>query len=113
MQIEKRQFEDRIDYGYFKGDVFIRHREDGPAIEYANGAKIWCLYGMRHREDGPAIEYADGDKVWFIHGKHHREDGPAIELVNGNKEWYLEGKEIEGKNFEKALKIYKLSKLCK
>jgi hypothetical protein len=30
MQIEKREYEDGIDYGYFKGDVFIRHREDGP-----------------------------------------------------------------------------------
>jgi len=39
------------------------HREDGPAVEYANGGKEWYLNGKRHREDGPAIEYADGRKL--------------------------------------------------
>ena len=33
------------------------HREDGPAIEGANGSKYWYLNGKLHREDGPAIEY--------------------------------------------------------
>ena len=47
-----------------------------------------------HREDGPAIEYADGTKHWFIDGKRHREDGPAVECANGDKEWYLHGKEV-------------------
>jgi hypothetical protein len=26
----------------------------------------------RHREDGPAVEYADGDKAWYKNGKLHR-----------------------------------------
>ena len=60
----------------------------------ANGTKEWYLNGKRHREDGPAIEYASGDKYWFLNGKRHREDGPAIELANGNKRWFLNGKEI-------------------
>ena len=25
--------------------------------------------GQLHREDGPAIEYADGRKYWYINGK--------------------------------------------
>jgi hypothetical protein len=69
-----------------------QHREDGPAVEYANGDKWWYLNGKRHREDGPAIERAKGDKWWYLNGKYHREDGPAIELANGTKEWYLNGK---------------------
>jgi hypothetical protein len=44
---------------------------------------------IRHREDGPAIEYADGDKWWYLNGRLHREDGPAIEYTNGLKSWYL------------------------
>ena len=36
-----------------------------------------------HREDGPAIEYADGGKDWYFNGKLHRIDGPAVEIVNG------------------------------
>ena len=55
---------------YFKDkEMTIRHREDGPACKYANGAKAWYLNGKPHREDGPAIEYADGYIVWFLNGK--------------------------------------------
>ena len=46
-----------------------RHREDGPAIEWFNGNKYWCLYGELHREDGPAIECSDGDKEWYLNGE--------------------------------------------
>ena len=67
------------------------HREDGPAVEWADGTKSWWLNGQRHREDGPAIEYADGDKKWFLNGQCHREDGPAIEYANGVKWWYRNG----------------------
>jgi len=56
------------------------------AIEYRNEQ------GLFHREDGPAIEYADGAKEWRQHGKLHRLDGPAIELVDGYKEWWVNGR---------------------
>jgi len=79
----------------------IPHREDGPAIEYANGTKEWFLNGKRHREDGPAIERANGDKVWFLNNKLHREDGPAVERANGFKEWWLNDKEAT------ALEVFK------
>ena len=68
------------------------HREDGPAIELADGSKYWWLNGKRHREDGPAFELADGSKHWYLNGKLHREDGPAVEWSNGSKYWYLNGK---------------------
>ena len=55
------------------------------------GDTFWKLNGKRHREDGPAIEYASGSKHWFINGKRHREDGPAIEFVGGEEQWYLNG----------------------
>jgi hypothetical protein len=70
------------------------HREDGPAIEYADGHKYWYLKGKLHREDGPAIEYADGHKEWYLKDKLHREDGPAIESANGYKYWCLNGKKL-------------------
>ena len=80
------------------------HREDGPAIEYADGDKEWYLNGKRHREDGPAIEYANGDKEWFLNGELHREDGPAYEGTNGTKIWYLNGKQLTEKQFNKKMK---------
>ena len=71
----------------------VVHREDGPAIEWANGSKEWCLNGQRHREDGPAVELANGSKAWWLNDKLHREDGPAIEWANGTNEWWLNGKQ--------------------
>ena len=52
----------------------------------------YTLNGKLHREDGPAIEYADGDKEWYLHGKLHRIGGPAIERANGHKEYWIDGK---------------------
>ena len=46
------------------------------------------------REDGPAVEYSDGDRVWYLNGIRHREDGPAIEWEDGNRWWYLNGQSI-------------------
>ena len=65
--------------------------------------------GQLHRENGPAIEYADGTKVWYYHGKLHREDGPAIESANGSKVWFYQDKIIDccdsQQKFEKLLKL--------
>ena len=63
------------------------------------GTKEWYLNGQRHREDGPAVEYANGDKYWYLNGKLHREDGPAIEYADGEKEWLLNDKELTEDQF--------------
>ena len=59
-----------------------------------DGTKYWYLNGKLHREDGPAIEYANGIKVWCLNGKFHREDGPAFENVYGTVKWFLNDKEV-------------------
>ena len=74
------------------------HRENAPAIEWANGDKEWYLHGKRHRENAPAIERANGDKYWYLHGKLHREDAPAIEYANGIKYWRLHGERYDDAN---------------
>ena len=91
------------------------HREDGPAIECANGNYVYCRNGLRHREDGPAVEWGDieyyrnglrhrwggpaleranGDKLYYSHGQLHRDNGPAIEWANGDQEYWLHGKKV-------------------
>lgn len=67
------------------------HREDGPAVEGANGTKEWYLNGLRHRVDGPAYEEPNGDQEWLVNGVLHRSDGPAIEDIDGYQAWYLNG----------------------
>jgi hypothetical protein len=76
---------------WYYNDLNQYHREDGPAIEYANGTKSWFLNGQPHREDGPAVECADGTKYWCRNGQYHREDGPAIDYANGTKYWCRNG----------------------
>jgi hypothetical protein len=56
-------------YYYCDAGQSILHRDDGPAIEYANGSKYWYQNGKLHRDDGPAVEYADGSKDWRLNGK--------------------------------------------
>ena len=45
------------------------HRENGPAIEYADGTKCWYQNGLLHRTDGPTIEYPDGSKWWYLNDR--------------------------------------------
>jgi hypothetical protein len=86
------------------------HREDGPAIEWAEGSgdKCWYLYGELHREDGPAFEGTDGVKIWFLNGELHREDGPAVEEANGCKEWWYQGKKLDCNSQEEFERLMKL-----
>jgi hypothetical protein len=69
-------------------------------IVYENGSRKWYNEeGKYHREDGPAVEYTDGSKLWFRDGKLHREDGPATEYSDGEKYWYLNGVEYSEEEF--------------
>ena len=71
------------------------HREDGPAIIYSNGSKVWYRNGLCHRDDGPAVIDSDGFKAWYKNGLYHRDDGPAIIHNDGTKEWYKNGVRIK------------------
>lgn len=67
-------------------------REDGPAIEYADGSTAWYKNGNQHRIGGPAIETSDGLKQWYEEDQLHRDgDLPAVENPNGRKEFWLRG----------------------
>ena len=66
---------------------------------YDNRDKHWYLNDKLHREDGPAVECANGNKYWYRDGKLHREDGPAEEHTNGYKAWYLNGRLLTEEEF--------------
>ena len=75
------------------------------------GTKIWYLKGIFHREDGPAIEWADGSKAWYLKGERHREGGPAIERANGSKAWYLNGERLTEQDWKIEMRKIKIGKL--
>ena len=82
MEIEKREYWNRVEWGYWEGDEFILHREGGPAIERNTGSMFWYYHGKLHREDGPARELSDGAKSWWYHGHEAKNEKEFY-----NKEW--------------------------
>jgi hypothetical protein len=42
----------------------------GTLFEDHFGTNYWIINGHFHREDGPAIEYANGNKEWFLNGEY-------------------------------------------
>lgn len=75
-----------------------RMRGESPVARLAPGAtRYWTNgKGFIHRDDGPAIEYDDGSKVWATNGEYHRLDGPAYEsvLVDFSCVYFVRGKAI-------------------
>ena len=82
------------------------HRDEGPAVEYANGRKEWYQNDHIHRINGPAIEYPNGNKEWWQNGQRHRVDGPAITRADGSKAWCINGKRLTEDEFNQAVKQY-------
>jgi len=85
---------------YYKDRALTKlHRLDGPAVEYADGSKMWYVDGQLHRLDGPAFEAADGCKYWYVDGQLHRLDGPAVQYADGRKYWFVDGKSLSEEKF--------------
>ena len=81
------------------------HRDNGPAVIWADGTKFWYQNGLRHRTDGPAIEWANGTKEWFQNGQRHCIDGVAIDYANGCKRWLIHGVEMSEAEFNQRVKL--------
>jgi len=58
----------------------------------AEGNRYWRFDGMLHREDGPAAELNNGARLYYYRNVLHRANGPAIIWPNGHEEWWLHGK---------------------
>jgi phenylpyruvate tautomerase PptA (4-oxalocrotonate tautomerase family) len=71
-------------------------------IVYECGTQHWYLNGELHREDGPAVKWADGTCHWYVNGKLHREDGPATIREDGTRYWWLNGKQVTEQEAGKA-----------
>lgn len=85
------------------------HREDGPAVEWADGTRQWWIDGQElteeefisrtqgntSKDDQPVMkEYTDGTRMWCLpDGRPHREDGPAVERASGTRMWFLNGQQ--------------------
>jgi hypothetical protein len=70
---------------FYKNDIDQYHREDGPAVIFGIGLRLWYLNGVMHREDGPAIIYSNGSgNEYYLNGKEYTEDAYiTIQFFNG------------------------------
>jgi len=62
---------------------------------YIDRTEWFNIQGQRHREDGPAIEYANGSRFWYLNGKAISEK----EFYLKPKTYEGEEVEIEGKTY--------------
>ena len=70
----------------------------------ARGNRAWYLNSICYREDGPAVEWADGGRAWRNEdGYLHREDGPAVDWASGTREWWLNGKYMTEEQHRRAV----------
>ncbi len=59
-----------------------------------DGNKYWLFNNKLHREDGPAVEYADGTKQWYLNGEQFTETDFTFET-----EWCKQTQKIRVSNF--------------
>ena len=64
--------------------------------------------GVKHRVNGPAVEYHLNMKCWYQNGKLHRLDGPSVECHDGDKVWYYQGEKIKCNTQEEFERLIKL-----
>ena len=72
------------------------------ADEY-DTVRYFNAQGQLHRVYGPAVEYADGEKVWCQNGQLHRLDGPAVEWTGGSCAWFIDGNEFTEAEWQHAV----------
>jgi hypothetical protein len=77
------------------------HRDDGPAIEYQDGAADWFHHGALTKKlypTGTVVFYrdiADGFEEDERLVVKHRVDGPAVIRWEGLELWFVEDKQID------------------
>ena len=68
----------RIQDIFWYDDENRLHRQDGPAIEYADGGRAWLKHGLMHRLAGPAVVYAGGHTEWWIDNRRYDQAEHAL-----------------------------------
>jgi hypothetical protein len=101
----KKVIEDDGTIRYYLGD--LHHNPEGPAvIGFAGRHKEYWIKGLRHRIDGPAIEYLDGDYEYWEEGRLHNLQGPA-KCIDGVVEYWIDGRKYANED-EYIMKLFEM-----
>ena len=55
-------------------DVFIEKQNFTGVVKSKYSTFAYYVNGELHREDGPAVEWADGEVHWILHGLRYGKD---------------------------------------
>lgn len=66
---------------WYNKEGYLHREGDLPAKEWKDGAKSWWKKGLRHREDGHAIEYADGNKEYWLNNQYYSKEEWEAEVA--------------------------------
>ncbi len=85
---------------YFVRVDGILHKDDGPAIVWADGTFDWRQNGKPFRADGKPTTESPKYRKWYHHedGAIGRVGGPAFETVTGYREYWLNGQYFDTKS---------------
>ena len=101
----KKVIEDDGTINYYLGD--LHHNPEGPAvIGFAGRHKEYWFKGLRHRIEGPAIEYLDGDYEYWEKGRRHNSQGPA-KCIDGVVEYWIDGRKYANED-EYIMKLFEM-----
>jgi beta-glucanase (GH16 family) len=89
--------ETHTELALFEALALDRRADEYDTVRYFNAQ------GQLHRVYGPAVEYADGEKVWCQNGQLHRLDGPAVEWTGGSCAWFIDGNEFTEAEWQQAV----------
>lgn len=71
----------------------IARTDENDYVEDQWGNKCWYRMGVLHRDNAPAVQWANGGDSWYHKGRLHRADGPAINRA-GCTSWFVHGREV-------------------
>jgi len=97
------------------GTYHLLHRSNGPAVVFPDGREHYYYKGKLHSQnDLPAIEYDDGAKVYCKHGEQHRVVGPAVIGGVRSYEYWQNGKRTvpDDPDYIKEENDYVCKRLC-
>ncbi len=70
-----------------------------PAVVYSDGEQFWLKNGELHREDGPAIIYANGKESYYLDGKKYTKE-EFDQKINPPKEPEIDTILIDGVKYK-------------
>lgn len=79
------EFQNNEGTRYFMRNGKVHRDLDKPAVVHMNGHMEWLNDGKLHRENGPAVIFANGKQLYFTNGKEWHAEGVRAHVQNAKQ----------------------------